>query len=381
MRNLAQNPLKFSAGGTLTVMQVTDIHGVSKPVPDTMRLIEGALDRVKPDLVVFTGDQIKGYSPSYMYGDKTQKGETAIRAICEPVDRRGIPFMATFGNHDPQLSIPLDQQMEIYKSFNHFVYPANSEDIHDAGTYSVPIMSADGATQAFNIYMVDSRGGAKGGGYLPVDREQIEWYKRVRDRLFEKNGRYIPSFVFQHIPVPEIYNLLESVDKKTEGAVKAFRLHKGKYFVLRDDIKESGGVMYEYPAIPDENTGEFEAVSEKGDVVGMFFGHDHKNSFVGGYNGVDMGYCPGVGFGEYGNGVERGVRVFEVSESDPRGYTSRALTYRELFGKKVLNVFRKKFYDYVPSSVDAAIPLIGKALGFMALIAAVIILLIKFGRF
>ena len=42
-------------------MQVTDIHGIYKPNPDTSRLLNAVLDKVKPDLVIFTGDQIKGY--------------------------------------------------------------------------------------------------------------------------------------------------------------------------------------------------------------------------------------------------------------------------------------------------------------------------------
>ena len=368
--------LKFS-GGSFTIMQATDVHGIAKESPDTSRLLDAALDKIKPDLVVFTGDQIKGYGLSYLTGDKLEKVKQAIHNIAEPVNSRKIPFIVTFGNHDPQVGISLDKQLEIFKSYEHYVSPAE-EFMFDAGTVSIPIMSGDGLRQIFNIYLVDSRGSAKGGGYAPVDKEQIEWYKSVREKLKEKNGGYIPSFVFQHIPVHEIYKLFERVSKKTAGAVQAFRTHKGKYYKLKKEISEKGGIFLEPPSIPDINTGEFEAMSEKGDVVGMFFGHDHKNRFVGNVGGVDLGYCPGCGFGEYGNGVERGVRAYILNESEPRNYSTYTVTYRELFGKKVLKPLKKAFYDKMPTSFDAAVPLIAKALGFIAALVLAVLLLARF---
>ena len=70
--------------------------------------------------------------------------------------------------------------------------------------------------------------------------------------------------------------------------------------------------MLESPASPDVNTGEFEAMSEKGDVLGIYVGHDHNNSFVVKYKGVDLGYTQGAGFNVYGPGENRGVRIFEL---------------------------------------------------------------------
>ena len=369
--------LKFNGSGSFTIMQITDVHGIYKPTPDTDKLLNAVLDKVKPDLVVFTGDQIKGYGLSYMTGDRLEKVKKAIANIAEPVNSRKIPFIATFGNHDPQVGIPLDKQLEIFKSYEYYV-PSETEYIFDAGTASVPIMSADGTRQIFNIYLIDSRSSAEGGGYAPVDKEQIEWYKSVREKLKENSGEYIPSFVFQHIPVHEMYELFDRVDKKAAGAVRAFRTHKGEFYILKKEFSEKGGVFLEPPSIPDVNTGEFEAMSEKGDVVGMFFGHDHQNSYIGHYKGIDLGYGPSCGFNDYGNGVERGVRVYTLKESEPRKYSSYAVTYRELFGKKVLKYWKKTFYDQMPTSLEAAIPFAAKILGVLAAIVLVIVLLCKF---
>ncbi|MGN0635371.1 MAG: metallophosphoesterase family protein [Acutalibacteraceae bacterium] len=370
--------LQFRKDGSFKILQLTDIHGIYRKTPDTTKLIEAVLDLEKPDLVVFTGDQIKGYCPSYLTGDKTKKVEQAIDNYIESVNSRGIPFIVTFGNHDPQVGISNADQMKMYRQFDCCLRAEDGYE-YDAGTYSIPIMSRDGSTQAFNIYMIDSGGNAKGGGYDAVQSEKVAWYRSVRDKLYEKWGRYIPAFVFQHIPVHEIYNLYDKVDKNHPDAIRAFRTHKGEFYKLKDEFTNGNTKLHEPSSIPDINTGEFEAVREKGDVIAMFFGHDHMNNFVGTYDGVDLGYSPSCGFNEYGNGVERGIRVFELHEDDIRHYDTHVVTYHQLFGEKVLNPLRKAFYDHIPTSFEAAIPLIVKGvLGLVALVALIVFLIIYF---
>lgn len=108
--------------------------------------------------------------------------------------------------------------------------------------------------------------------------------------------------MFQHIPVPEFFDVIKKVPKGTKGAVLAYGAHENEYFVLNDETIAEGGFMLESPASPDVNTGEFEAMSEKGDVLGIYVGHDHNNSFVVKYKGVDLGYTQGAGFNVYGPG-------------------------------------------------------------------------------
>jgi hypothetical protein len=73
------------------------------------------------------------------------------------------------------------------------------------------------------------------------------------------------------------------------------------------------------------NSGLFGAVMDRGDVLGIFAGHDHVNDFVGDYFGVTLGYSANVGFGTYGlEGEEpdrlRGARVFVVRETEPESF-------------------------------------------------------------
>ena len=49
-------------------------------------------------------------------------------------------------------------------------------------------------------------------------------------------------------------------------------------------------------AAPDDNTGELDALTEKGDVLGLYVGHDHINSFSIPYRGIQLGYTQGPSY-------------------------------------------------------------------------------------
>lgn len=363
--------LKFR-NGKFKVMHITDAQESAAVAEDTLKLINAALDAEKPDLVVFTGDQIKGYSLTFLGKNKEEIIKKTIGKILEPVVEREIPFAVTFGNHDRQTGISNDRQMEFYMEYSRCVRGA---DVYGSGTCAIPVLGADGKP-AMNIYMIDSGGDKKGGGYEAVTREQIEWYKSAREALREQAGKYVPSIVFQHIPLSEYYNVLRRVGKRDKNAVRAFRTHKNEYYVPDEKVmKVSDYFMLEPPSIPDENTGEFEALREKGDVFAVFAGHDHKNSFVGTYEGIDLGYTPSCGFNVYGEGTKRAVRVFEFREENPADYVTRTLSFRELIGRKVKMPVRDFLFKYAPTTVDAAIPMIIKAAGILLGAAAAIVIL------
>ena len=85
--------------GKFKIMQIADIQEDVPLNPDTVKLIDLALEKEKPDLVVLTGDQIHGYSPCYR-SNAEEKAEICIDGFLEPIVRRNIPFAFTFGNHD-----------------------------------------------------------------------------------------------------------------------------------------------------------------------------------------------------------------------------------------------------------------------------------------
>lgn len=218
--------MRMNKDGLFKIMQITDMQEIPKVSPDTMALLDAAIEDEKPDLVVYTGDQIKGYGVSYKGKGKELENAVAktINTLLEPVTKRNIPFAVTFGNHDRQVGISnKDQFNDIYKALPNCI-GTQAEGIDGGGTYNIPIKASDGSDRdAFNLYLFDSGTDAKGGGYEAFDKKIISWYKAKRDELKEKNGKYVPSIVFQHIPLPEYYCILRRVKKNERKAVQAYR--------------------------------------------------------------------------------------------------------------------------------------------------------------
>ena len=72
--------LKFGADGKFRILHITDIHEVDPEMDDdedraiprdkcveALNVIEKSIERTNPDLVVFGGDNIKGYSEEFYY--------------------------------------------------------------------------------------------------------------------------------------------------------------------------------------------------------------------------------------------------------------------------------------------------------------------------
>ena len=89
--------LRFQKDGTFKIMQITDMQEIPAISKDTIALMERAVLEEQPDLVVYTGDQIKGYGVTYKGKGEELEREVAqtIGKLLEPVTKRGIPFAVT----------------------------------------------------------------------------------------------------------------------------------------------------------------------------------------------------------------------------------------------------------------------------------------------
>lgn len=370
--------MRFREDGTFKIMQITDMQEIPAISKDTIALMERAVLEEQPDLVVYTGDQIKGYGVTYKGKGEELEREVAqtIGKLLEPVTKRGIPFAVTFGNHDCQVGISnQDQFYHIYKRLPNCI-GEQAEGIDGGGTCAIPIEASDGSGRdVFELYLFDSGTDAREGGYEAFDPKIIAWYRKQREDLREKNGMYVPSIVFQHIPMREYYEVLKRVDRGEKGAVRAYRTHKNEYYKLGETCG-AGDIFLEPPSVPDVNTGEFEALSECGEVLAVFVGHDHKNNFVGCYRNIALGFTPSAGFNVYGNRTKRGVRCIVLNEKKPCEYHTYTRTYEKLVGKKV----SRPVFDYLtskaPATFEAAIPMILKAVLFLVLVIVLAVLLL-----
>lgn len=345
--------LCFNPDGHFKIAQIADTQEIPDVSPDTIKLIEAVLDREKPDLVVFTGDQVKGYS-TYFRG-KPEKVRSCIAQLIQPLEARKIPFAVTFGNHDDQCGLNNLEQLEIYKE-SPMCVSDTVPGLTGGGTDFLPVYDCKGDKTVFGIYLIDSQGN-QGDGYAPVAQDEIEWYRQKRDELEKENGgKVLPSILFQHIPLKEYYNVLVRKTKKEKGFIRAFREHKGFFFGLDEKLRNSDvEFMGEVPASPYEQSGQFDAIHEKGDVFAVYAGHDHNNCFVRNYKGIDFGYTPGCGFNVYGPGLNRGIRLLEFNEQDPRAYKTHVDTFKELCGTKLQKPLLNFLYCHAPTNIPTAL--------------------------
>jgi hypothetical protein len=154
--------LHFRENGTLRVLQLADVQDGPDVDPDAVALIERAVIAADPDLVVLTGDQVRGYDAAYAStfvarrgdepgiqlplamrveqllaerngsaspiddssvdgGESLESTRVKIRhsfsQFLGPIVLRGIPFAATYGNHDFQCGILPDEQDDMYREF------------------------------------------------------------------------------------------------------------------------------------------------------------------------------------------------------------------------------------------------------------------------
>ncbi|KAG6891215.1 hypothetical protein C0995_008467 [Termitomyces sp. Mi166 len=190
-------PLHFSRSGKFKIMQIADLHySVSQGVcRDTDRklcehsdnltttLVGKALEAEKPDLVVFSGDQLNGQQTTW-------DPKSVLAKFAKAVTDRGIPWAAVFGNHDEEDGMPKEEQILLMKGLPYTLVDRGPKDVHGVGNYVLNVLSADPSkTHLLTLYFLDSGAYAKGYwdffGFIPTEYDWIREVKRANE--FDKS--------------------------------------------------------------------------------------------------------------------------------------------------------------------------------------------------
>lgn len=329
--------IKFNSDGKLKIMHITDTHMEDENINYTLVLIARACDNEKPHIAIVTGDNVLNY-------DDSEKTKAYISRFMKIFSDRNIPVAITFGNHDSEVG-PMSRRelMEFYNTFDCSVTYDNGKELAENGTYNIPVLSSDGKVMKYNLWVFDSGDYDDKGHYGCVSAKDVEWYKKKSDLITEENGKKIYSLAFQHIIVPEVYDVLKKVNKHKLYSFS--HMYNKNDFYMFDPKQVNFGTLNETPCCGFPNYGQFDAMVEKGDVLGIFTGHDHTNAFGVKCKGIDIVNSLSTRFNGDRFSTMYGYRIIEVDENDTSRYTS--------YNERWYNMYSKKDIKELKATADA----------------------------
>ncbi len=319
--------IKFNSDGKLKVMHVTDTHFEDYNADSSCWAIGYACDKEKPDVVVITGDNVQNC-------DNPEDTKKLIDKLMTVFEERNIPVAVTFGNHDSETgAMSREELMAYYNTYSCSISVDDGEALSGCGTYNIPVMSSDGKKVKFNLWVFDSNDYDKDGHYGCVQADQVEWYKETSDKLKAQNGgEKVYSLAFQHIIVPEIYDVLKKADKKVLFSFEHM-YNKGEYYCF-DENQKNYGTLNETPCSGYENFGQFDAMVEKGDVLAIFSGHDHANAFGVQNQGIDIVNSLSTRYNNERYSTQYGYRMIIVDENDTSVYDTYSVHWYDMLTLK-----------------------------------------------
>lgn len=323
----AKPELRFHENGRFKILMISDFHAGRDFSPKLTDGMEALLEHTKPDLVLIGGDQC-------IVQDTEEETLAYIKKMLAPIIRRKLPWAHIYGNHDREQSMPLETQQTLYEQVPYCLSEAGPEDLPGVGNYRLDVLASKSDDAAFRIWALDSQrenkdfikqfglaedtrfvlphpfgAGCQQGG---VTFEQAAWYYDESKRLERECGRKVPAIMYFHIPPIEV-DLIDRNPEETHAI----------------------GSRRESPGCCELNSGLFMACLQRGDVKGIFFGHEHLNDFSGEYCGITLAYDAALGYNMSAHDDLRGGRVIELDEA-----TGTFDTYNvkliDLLGKKAL---------------------------------------------
>jgi metallophosphoesterase superfamily enzyme len=102
----------------------------------TSTLLGRMLDIEKPDMIVFSGDQLNGQGTSW-------DSKSVLAKFAQAVTDRNISWAAVFGNHDDEDGKSREDQMKLLQALPYSLVEPGPKDVHGVGNYVLKVKSAD----------------------------------------------------------------------------------------------------------------------------------------------------------------------------------------------------------------------------------------------
>ncbi|KAK0203023.1 Metallo-dependent phosphatase-like protein [Desarmillaria ectypa] len=365
-------PLHFSHPGDFKILQVADLHfsvsqgkcrDVDFPCENSDNLTSTMLGRVidaeKPDLVVFSGDQLNGQGTSW-------DPKSALAKFARAVTERGIPWAAIFGNHDSEVGAGREEQIELMKALPYSLVQRGPEDVHGVGNYVLKVLSADASkTHLLTLYFLDSGSYSNGfynfwGAFMPtaydwIRQDQIDWFlhesgsispierpfspdtgkdfgdswtKRQEDQVTPITTKLAKpnALMFFHIPLPESYTPADT-DPRT-GQPLDVGIHGEE---AAGNAKGTDGFFEK--ALLTALESEHVSKGTEHEVKVVANGHCHLTENCRRVHGIWLCFGGGGSYSGYGKiGFDRRFRVYQISD-----YGETIRTYKRTEKDEILD--------------------------------------------
>ena len=307
-----ETKLKFRSDGSFRVMMMSDIQESAACDPRSLRSVCALLDRGKPDLVIWGGDNC--YGPEI--GSQADL-QAFLDVFAKPMADRGIPWAHVFGNHDHDVPVDIALQQEMYEAMPMCVSSHTDSSVHGKSNFVLPIYDRAGESPVFNVWGLDSNNEAceldslvPGGDMLSKAKlennvlghgrwsvlhfDQLMWYWNTSVAMEKQWRKKLPGLLCMHIAPHEF---------KMAAANPEVCVKSGSYGENLDP-----GVL---------NSGIFAQILQRGDIRTLSCGHTHMNDFEAEYCGIRLCWDGCAGYRCYGTDTVRGGRLFVLDEADP----------------------------------------------------------------
>jgi len=276
-------------GKDFVILQLTDLHfgrGFLSRKSDILahNAVVTIVNRVKPDLIILTGDNV--YPISIFSG--TSNNMRQSKYVGELMESFQIPWTLTFGNHDcePFSKADKNKLASYYSSLEHCLLKNDVKDISGTGNHIIKLNNAD-STLNTALVMLDSNmyvGKTFFSGFDNIHDDQIEWYKKS---IKEMSGEKIASsLAFFHMPPQEMRDAWEILKL---GGTDKVTYHLGGIGEINDHVGYSRKKQGNF----------FEEMVKLKSCKGMFFGHDHLSNLSVTYKGIRLTYGMSIDFLAY----------------------------------------------------------------------------------
>lgn len=330
--------------GKFKILCFADVQDGYPLYDDVIAFMNESIEKTNPDLVIFLGDNVMSAETE----DDYWLGYEQMLAPC--VDH-GVPFTFVFGNHDDESmpTISKEQMLEKYMSFKGCLAYDADPALHGCATHNLEILSTDGKHTAYNLWLMDSGDYAtteNGRHYDCVRADQIKWYENTSKALEAKEGKLVPSMMFQHIVPAEVAQQVMITLPFHIGKLGQYDMEDGTAITYLPNIFGfQSGMIGEAPCPSTENEGQWDSIVARGDVKAVFFGHDHTNTYKANVKGVDAMNVPGATYSSYSSYIHQGAVLLTLDESNLDTYKSELIYTNVLAleeGSQLPNLERSK---------------------------------------